>query len=223
MPVPLALYVTVVPAPAADLIPWRIVVPGVVAPLLPCQEMVQPLDDALAGLPHMGRALVHTMLEGFAADDFHLLSLAYADDTIGQLYSYIRRDEVQHVAIGLSYLARQSATRAGRDLWTAHAAQWHAAGLEFTYLDAVARSHAAQLGRDPAAVRQWFWRRHRARLSAAGIAPAAVGIETEKGGDSADEDRRGQDQGISAGRVQVHPPDRHQDALIAVRRSGMAG
>jgi hypothetical protein len=31
---------------------------------------MQPLDDALTALPHLGRALVHTMLEGFAADDF---------------------------------------------------------------------------------------------------------------------------------------------------------
>jgi hypothetical protein len=148
-----------------------------------CQEMIQPLDDALTGLPHMGRALVHTMLEGFAADDFYLLSREFADDTIGRLYSHIRRDEVQHVAIGLRYLARESATTAGRDLWNAHASQWHEVGMEFTYLDAVARSHAVQLRRDPAAIRQWLWRRHRARLLAAGIAPAAVGIEAAEGGD----------------------------------------
>ncbi|HLX48470.1 MAG TPA: ferritin-like domain-containing protein [Streptosporangiaceae bacterium] len=172
-----------------------------------CHELIQPLDDALTGLPHLGRALVHTMLEGFAADDFHLLSMEFADDAIGALYGVIRRDEVQHVAIGLSYLARVSATRAGRELWAAHGAQWHATGLEFTYLDAVARSHARQLGRDPAAVRQWFWRRHRARLSAAGIAPTTAGIGKTEGGEQPDDDRRGQDQGIGAGHLQVHPPD----------------
>ncbi len=174
-----------------------------------CHEMIQPLDDALTELPHMGRALVHTMLEGFAADDFHLLAREFADDAIGRLYSYIRRDEVQHVAIGLCYLARESATPTGRELWASRGAHWHETGMRFTYLDAVARSHAAALGKDPAIIEQWLWRRHLARLSAAGIAPSAIGIQARpgtNGGDSAHDDRGGQDQGISSRSMQVHPP-----------------
>src|SRR5436190_23929576 len=44
MPDPLALKVTVVDGATALRIPCRMVVPVVVAPLAPCQEMVQPPD-----------------------------------------------------------------------------------------------------------------------------------------------------------------------------------
>jgi hypothetical protein len=42
MPVPLRLYVTVVDVDTAERMPCSTVVPGVTAPLPPCQEIVQP-------------------------------------------------------------------------------------------------------------------------------------------------------------------------------------
>jgi hypothetical protein len=134
-----------------------------------CAELLQPLDDALVALPHMGRVLVHTLLEGVAADEFHLLRQQFADDALGRLYGFIRRDEVLHVAIGLNYLTRESATAAGRETWRAHAAHWHEIGMQFTYLDQLAHLHADLVGWPPAALKSWFLRRHYTRLRAAGI------------------------------------------------------
>lgn len=132
-------------------------------------DLLEPLDQTLAGLPHMGRALVHTMLEGFAADEFILLREVFDGDPLGLLYHHVRRDEIQHVAIGLNYLARESATADGRELWHEHAAGWHDVGLRLTSLDTIAAWLAGLTGRDPGAVLAWFERRHRARLAASGI------------------------------------------------------
>jgi hypothetical protein len=140
-----------------------------------CQELVEPLDDALVRLPHMGRALVHTMLEGFAADQFILLGEYFAGDPLGEIYRHVRRDEVRHIAIGLSYLARESATRAGRDIWLAHADEWHDIGMGLTYLSEVSESLGEWTNRDPVMVQEWFLRRHRTRLRAAGIELAKGG------------------------------------------------
>ncbi|WBB80753.1 ferritin-like domain-containing protein [Micromonospora sp. WMMD882] len=132
-------------------------------------DTMQPLDDGLTALPYMGRALVHTMLEGLAADEFVLLGEVFAGDPLGRLYHHVRRDEIRHVAIGLNYLARATRTAQGRDAWQAHAQQWHDIGYGLTGLEQVAAALAEHTGRDAAAVQAWFLRRHRARLTAAGI------------------------------------------------------
>lgn len=134
-----------------------------------CAEVMQPLDDGLARLPYLGRALVHTLLEGFAADEFILLTEVFAGDPLARLYHHVRRDEVRHVAIGLNYLARATRTPHGLEAWVAHAREWHDAGLALTGLDEIAQALAEHTGRDPTAVRAWFLRRHRARLAAAGL------------------------------------------------------
>lgn len=140
------------------------------------QETMQPLDDGLTSLPYMGRALVHTMLEGLAADEFILLGEIFAGDPLGRLYHHVRRDEIRHIAIGLNYLARATRTPQGRDAWAEHARQWHDIGWALTGLEQVAGTLATYSGRDVTSVRTWFLRRHRARLAAAGIT-----IETEEG------------------------------------------
>lgn len=141
-----------------------------------CLDQVAPLDDGLTALPYLGKVLVHTMLEGFAADEFLILEAVFADDPLGRLYHHIRRDEIRHVAIGLNYLARTSTTQAGRDAWHESASAWTEAGLALTNLAVVADWLAELTGREPRAVHEWFLRRHRARLLAAGIEP-------RKGGD----------------------------------------
>jgi hypothetical protein len=132
-------------------------------------ELVEPLNETLTNLPHMGRALVHTLLEGLASDEFLLFTEVFAGDPLGQLYRLVRRDEIAHIAIGLNYLARASATPQGRELWREHGRQWHDIGFEVTSVDRVAVSLATLTGRDPARVRAWFLRRHHARLRAAGV------------------------------------------------------
>lgn len=132
-------------------------------------ETMRPLDDGLTRLPYLGRALVHTMLEGLAADEFILLGELFAGDPLGRLYHLVRRDEIRHVAIGLNYLARATRTPQGREVWLAHAREWHDIGYALTGLEQVAAALARHTGRDAASVQAWFLRRHRARLTAAGI------------------------------------------------------
>jgi hypothetical protein len=134
-----------------------------------CADELEPLDSALVALPHMGRALVHTMLEGVAADEFILLRDLFSDDPLGDLYRYVRRDEIRHVSIGLNYLTRASATPIGREIWDASADEWHAIGAELIALAPTCEWLASLTHRDPAALHLWFLRRHRVRLRAAGI------------------------------------------------------
>lgn len=144
-----------------------------------CAALLEPLDDALVTLPHMGRALVHTMLEGFAADEFILLQDVFAGDPLAEIYRRVRRDEIQHVAIGLGYLARVSAAPPGREMWRVHGRQWHEIGMALTHLDAVCSGLGALAGREPHALKAWFLRRHADRLKAAGI---GLRTETTEGG-----------------------------------------
>ncbi len=140
-----------------------------------CLDEVQPLDDGLTALPYLGKVLVHTMLEGFAADEFLILCDVFDDDPLGRLYHHIRRDEIRHVAIGMNYLARASATTAGREAWQEFGATWTADGLAMTNLAGVADWLGRLTGREPDAVHAWFLRRHRVRLTAAGIEPRRGG------------------------------------------------
>ncbi|MER5453767.1 ferritin-like domain-containing protein [Micromonospora sp. NPDC002389] len=133
------------------------------------QEAMEPLDEMLLSLPHMGRALVHTILEGLASDEFILFGEIFAGDPLARLYEAVRTDEIQHIAIGLNYLSRVSATPAGAELWREHGQEWHDIGFDVTALNSIATSCARLTGRDPEKVRSWFVRRHRARLRAAGL------------------------------------------------------
>lgn len=135
--------------------------------LEPCQSPVRALDETLAQLPHMGRMLVHTILEGVAADEFILLSEVFTDDALGRIYHHVRRDEVQHIAIGLNYLARVTATAAGRDEFEAYGDEWQTVGLFLSRLEHIAEWLAPLTNRDTQTVKRWFVRRHRARIRAA--------------------------------------------------------
>jgi hypothetical protein len=156
-----------------------------------CQEMVEPLNEGLTALPYLGKALVHTMLEGFAADEFLLLREVFHDDALGLLYHHIRHDEIRHIAIGMNYLVRESATATGREAWREHGEEWIETGLELTGLAGVARWLGKLTGRDPGTVHDWFLHRHRIRLRAVGIETAGGGDahEDQEGGDQDDRDR----------------------------------
>ncbi|MEV0395019.1 ferritin-like domain-containing protein [Polymorphospora rubra] len=132
-------------------------------------ETVEPLNEMLVSLPHMGRALVHTILEGLAADEFILFQEIFAGDPLGRLYEAVRGDEIHHIAIGLNYLGRVSKTREGAELWREHGQEWHDLGFNITSLDSISAKCGALTGRDPKRIKAWFVRRHRARLRAAGV------------------------------------------------------
>lgn len=62
------------------------------------------------------RFLTHTILEWMALDEFALLKKLFAHDPLGSIYAAVRRDEARHVAMGLQYLYRESATRSAAEL-----------------------------------------------------------------------------------------------------------
>lgn len=48
--------------------------------------------------------LVHTMLEGFAYDQFSYMRPAFEGDPLHDIYKYVIADEARHVAMGMDYL-----------------------------------------------------------------------------------------------------------------------
>jgi 1,2-phenylacetyl-CoA epoxidase catalytic subunit len=61
--------------------------------------MVLPLlDDELT---YAERATLHCFLEGFALDQFKTFVIAFEGDALGDIYSWIRKDEARHVALGM--------------------------------------------------------------------------------------------------------------------------
>jgi hypothetical protein len=48
--------------------------------------------------------LVHTLLEGFAFDQFSYMRPAFAGDPLYDIYKYVIADEARHVAMGVDYL-----------------------------------------------------------------------------------------------------------------------
>lgn len=71
-----------------------------------CLAESSPLDEQPSSLPYLGEALAHTVLEGFAADEFLLLKRYFQGDRLADIHHYVRRDETRHVAVGVSYPAR---------------------------------------------------------------------------------------------------------------------
>ena len=55
--------------------------------------------------------LVHTLLEGMALDEFSLLEQCLRGDLLASIYSHVRRDESNHVSMGVAYLRRERARR----------------------------------------------------------------------------------------------------------------
>jgi hypothetical protein len=134
-----------------------------------CADRIEPMGTTLRSLPYLGKILVHTVLEGFAADEFFLLAKLFVGDALAELYHHVRADEVRHVAIGISYLARESANPASADEWNTFAGEWLDKALGIVGVAGLARGLGAYLHQDPASIEDWFVRRHVARLRAARI------------------------------------------------------
>lgn len=132
------------------------------------------LHGTLSSASYLQKCLLHTMLEGFAADEFILLQRIFAGDPLGAIIRHVRADEIRHVAIGLDYLRRSYANPRHRPEWDAHGEQWQQKAVELTNLPASAPALGALVGRDPEELERWFMRRHRARLRGIGI-PTAGG------------------------------------------------
>ncbi|GAB2596707.1 hypothetical protein GCM10027168_31840 [Streptomyces capparidis] len=140
-------------------------------------DYLTDLHAMLSSAEYLEKCLLHTVLEGLAADEFLLLRQVFAGDPLADIYRHVRADELLHVAIGLDYLRRSAADPRDREQWAAHGAAWERRCLELAALPAVSQGLGQLLGRPPERVEQWFTRRHRARLRGAGI-------RLEEGGDT---------------------------------------
>ncbi|HET9141708.1 ferritin-like domain-containing protein [Actinophytocola sp.] len=127
------------------------------------------LHETLSTVSHLEKFLLHTTLEGMAADEFVLLQRIFAGDPIAEIYRHVRGDEVRHVAIGLDYLRRSYANPREREEWDCHLEEWTQRALRVAKLSEVSQGLGALLGRPAEPIERWFVRRHRARLRGAGI------------------------------------------------------
>lgn len=135
----------------------------------PCQEQLADLHLYLSGASYLEKCLVHTMLEGFAADEFIVLAGVFGGDPLGAIYLAVRADEIRHVALGLNYLRRSASDETVRERWREGFAGWERDGLRIAGLAGVSEWVADLTGRPREDVQAWFLRRHRARLAGAGL------------------------------------------------------
>jgi hypothetical protein len=152
------------------------------------------LDDlhgVLSSAGYLEKCLLHTMLEGFAADEFILLRRIFAGDPLSDIYRHVRADEIRHVAIGLDYLRRSHASPRHHEQWLAHGLEWERRGLELANLPATAAGLGVLLERSPERIENWFLRRHRARLRGAGIPGISTQERPRKGGEPLDDSEKG--------------------------------
>ncbi len=130
----------------------------------------EPVQDLFAGLGQLddptGAFLVHTFLEGYAADEFMIFSRAFADDVLGDVYSFVRRDEARHVVIGLTYLAKHL-RRFDIDEARAMIARYSEVALRISGLHGpgAAEFLCGLAGRTDKELYGWFEVRHQARAN----------------------------------------------------------
>ncbi|WP_454887645.1 hypothetical protein [Sphingomonas oryzagri] len=71
----------------------------------PPPDNVNRICDDLEGIRDpISLFLVHTLLEGFAHDQFKFIAPTFEGDPLGAAYQFVIRDEARHVAMGIDYL-----------------------------------------------------------------------------------------------------------------------
>lgn len=120
-------------------------------------EGLETLSDPI------GRFIVHTALEGFAADQMTLLIRVYDRDLLGTIYRYVRRDEKRHVIMGMEYVGRalQGNPEAARLLEEYGTRSLRIGGVDDTFFASMAELTGQTLFR----MREWFLGEHEARFA----------------------------------------------------------
>lgn len=135
--------------------------------IAPAKEAVLDLFSGLQGLDNpVAKFLVHTLLEGFAGDEFTIFLSTFQGDLLGDIYHRVREDESRHVVIGTEYLARRLRDPDCEEiLETIDRYSQHA--LDITGIgDFNSYSFLAELaGKTPEELHQWFLSRHAHRMS----------------------------------------------------------
>ncbi len=109
--------------------------------------------------------IVHTLLEGFALDQFSFLQDAFAGDPLAQIYGFVRQDEARHVAMGLEYLRFALHQNTSGEVF--ETLKWCEANIfAIGNLDPELVNWMAEMTRKPAPeIRNTFETRHQNRLS----------------------------------------------------------
>jgi hypothetical protein len=133
--------------------------------VLPVKTNAEQAYRQLASLDDwMDRFVVHTMLEGFAMDEFALFMRALSSSPVEQVYAHVRSDERAHVAMGLDYLRLRlpdPAFGGTRDRFAElESFAFRVGGVNDTFFDYL----APVTGLSPEQFQARFLRRHRRRF-----------------------------------------------------------
>ena len=112
---------------------------------------------------YLTRLTIHTLLEGWATDEFSIFADTFKNDLLGEIYTHVYSDESRHVRIGLSCIRKLLAEpRMTEDfsLEEAEALAVQAARLSEETLAGLAKMSA----RTPEEIRRWFDERHTSRM-----------------------------------------------------------
>jgi len=107
---------------------------------------------------------VHTLLEGFAFDQFTFLQRALGSDPLADVYNFVRQDEARHVAMGIDYL--QFALHQEKSDEVFGIIKWCEANIfDMGYVNPQLMLWLSEIsGEDPSDIDKLFKSRHRWRL-----------------------------------------------------------
>lgn len=127
----------------------------------------------------LGRFLIHTMLEGFAADEFGIFVRIFRGDPLSAIYDHLRRDELRHVAMGLDYLSRKLDSADALEAFDLD--RYERIGLRATGITPESFGWLAELdGTSPVELSSWFMSRHEARMKRLKAPTLQLGKESNR-------------------------------------------
>lgn len=112
---------------------------------------------------YLTRLTIHTLLEGYATDEFSIFADVFNNDLLGEIYTHVYSDESRHVRIGLSCIRKLLGEPRMTECFSvaeAEALAAQAAGL----CEELWNGLAAISGRTPEEIRRWFDERHQSRM-----------------------------------------------------------
>jgi 1,2-phenylacetyl-CoA epoxidase catalytic subunit len=112
---------------------------------------------------YLTRLTIHTLLEGWATDEFAIFADAFKNDLLGEIYTRVYSDESRHVRIGLSCIRKLLAeSRLAEDFSLEEAEALADQAAQLT--DQTYAGLARMSGRTPEEIRRWFDERHKSRM-----------------------------------------------------------
>ncbi|GAA3987535.1 hypothetical protein GCM10023085_81960 [Actinomadura viridis] len=137
---------------------------GAVAP--PAEPIVDLSGGLLAMEYPAARMLAHTLLEGFAADEFFWFIRGLRSTGLADIYRLVRRDESRHVGLGMYYATRGGGLRGVRELEPEDLLAAEEFVVRYSDLDSIDGLVTRLLpGLEPGHVRRWMRHRHEKRMS----------------------------------------------------------